>query len=156
MAILQSYYQDVYRCPVLRMSGYSGQHGLAATILAYLDFGGATGTCKDGVAETMLAFATERGALKPGMPVVEASSGSFGAALAVSCATTGHPCILVVPSSLPPTRRKQLQSLGARIVVCSSGGRKALERVAADTAKKYGGYYTNYLPTTTTLNTTAV
>lgn len=144
MAILQSYYQDVYRCPVLRMSGYSGQHGLAATILAYLDFGGATGTCKDGVAETMLAFATERGALKPGMPVVEASSGSFGAALAVSCATTGHPCILVVPSSLPPTRRKQLQSLGARIVVCSSGGRKALERVAADTAKKYGGYYTNY------------
>lgn len=144
MAILQSYYQDVYRCPVLRMSGYSGQHGLSATILAYLDFGGATGTCKDGVAETMLAFATERGALKPGMPVVEASSGSFGAALAVSCATTGHPCILVVPSSLPPTRRKQLQSLGARIVVCSSGGRKALERVAADTAKKYGGYYTNY------------
>ena len=28
--------------------------------------------------------------------------------------------------------------------MCSSGGRKALERVAADTAKKYGGYYTNY------------
>ena len=51
----------------------------------------------------------------------------------------------MVPSSLPPTRRKQLQSLGARIVVCSSGGRKALERVAADTAKKYGGYYTQLL-----------
>ena len=32
----------------------------------------------------MLAFATERGTLQPGMPVVEASSGSFGAALAVS------------------------------------------------------------------------
>lgn len=112
MAILQSYYQDVYRSPVVRLSGYSGRHELASSILAYLDFGGATGTCKDGVAETMLAFATERGTLQPGMPVVEASSGSFGAALAVSCATTGHPCILVVPSSLPLSRRQHLQNLG--------------------------------------------
>ncbi len=56
MAILQSYYQDVYRSPVVRLSGYSGRHELASSILAYLDFGGATGTCKDGVAETMLAL----------------------------------------------------------------------------------------------------
>lgn len=144
MAILQSYYQDVYRCPVVKLSGFSGRHGLPASILAYLDFGGATGTCKDGVAETMLAFATERGTLKPGMPVIEASSGSFGAALAVSCATTGHPCILIVPSKLPIARRKQLQDLGAKIVVCSGGGRKALEKVAADTAARYQGYFTNY------------
>ena len=61
MGILQSYYQDVYKCPVVRLSGYSGRHGLASSVLAYLDFGGATGTCKDGVAETMLALATERG-----------------------------------------------------------------------------------------------
>ena len=144
MAILQSYYQDVYRSPVVRLSGYSGRHELASSILAYLDFGGATGTCKDGVAETMLAFATERGTLQPGMPVVEASSGSFGAALAVSCATTGHPCILVVPSSLPLSRRQHLQNLGARIVVCGSGGRRALEQVAKDTAARYNGYFTNY------------
>lgn len=101
MPILHSYYQDVYRCPIVRLDGYSAQHGLSTGILAYLDFGGATGSSKDGLAETMLAFATERGTLQPGMPVVEASSGSFGAALAVSCATTGHPCILVVPSNLP-------------------------------------------------------
>ena len=36
MAILQSYYQDVYRSPVVRLSGYSGRHGLASSILAYL------------------------------------------------------------------------------------------------------------------------
>jgi len=144
MAVLQSYYQDVYRCPVVKLEGFSGRHGLPASLLAYLNFGGATGTAKDGLAETMLAFATERGALKPGMAVVEASSGSFGAALAVSCATTGHPCLLVVPSSLPIARRKHLQDLGARIVLCSGGGRKALERVARETAAKYEGYYTNY------------
>lgn len=154
MPILNSYYQEVYRSPVVRLDGYSGRHGLEAGILAYLDFGGATGTSKDGLAETMLAFATERGTLQPGMPVVEASSGSFGAALAVSCATTGHPCILVVPSNLPIARRKHLQDLGARIIACSSGGRRAMDRIAADTAKRYGGYYTHYFPTTTTLNIT--
>ena len=122
MPILNSYYQEVYRSPVVRLDGYSGRHGLEAGILAYLDFGGATGTSKDGLAETMLAFATERGTLQPGMPVVEASSGSFGAALAVSCATTGHPCILVVPSNLPIARRKHLQDLGARIIACSTAG----------------------------------
>ena len=144
VAILDSYYLDVYRCPVVRLSGFSGRHGLNTSLLAYLDFGGATGTSKDGVAETMLAFAAERGTLHPGMPVVEASSGSFGAALAVSCATTGHPCILVVPPSLPLARRQKLQALGARIVVSNSGSRQALERVAMETAKRYNGYYTNY------------
>lgn len=65
MPILHSYYQDVYRCPIVRLDGYSAQHGLSTGILAYLDFGGATGSSKDGLAETMLAFATERGTLQP-------------------------------------------------------------------------------------------
>ena len=68
MPILHSYYQDVYRCPIVRLDGYSAQHGLSTGILAYLDFGGATGSSKDGLAETMLAFATERGTLQPGIP----------------------------------------------------------------------------------------
>lgn len=144
MPILKSYYQDVYRSPVVRLDGYSGRHALAASVLAYLDFGGATGTSKDGLAETMLAFAAERGTLTPGMPVVEASSGSFGAALAVSCATTGHPCILVVPSSLPIARRQRLQELGAKIVVSSNGSRKAMDRIALQTAQRYNAYYTRY------------
>ena len=143
MPILRSYYQDVYRSPVVRLDGYSGRHGLTSSILAYLDFGGATGTSKDGLAETMLAFATERGALQPGMPVVEVSSGSFGAALAVSCATTGHPCILVVPSNLPIARRQRLQELGAKIVVCSSGGRRVMDRIAQETAERYPHYFAN-------------
>ena len=68
MPFLHSYYQDVYRCPIVRLDGYSAQHGLSTGILAYLDFGGATGSSKDGLAETMLAFATERGTLQPGIP----------------------------------------------------------------------------------------
>ena len=36
MPILHSYYQDVYRCPIVRLDGYSAQHGLSTGILAYL------------------------------------------------------------------------------------------------------------------------
>lgn len=144
MKVFDNYYGAVYHGSVVSLAGYSGRHGLPASVLAYLAFGGATGTIKDGVAEAMIALATNRGDLKPGMPVVEASSGSFGAALAIACAVSGHPCLLVVPSSLPLARRERLQSLGARIVVCSGGGRRALEQLARDTAKRYGGYFTNY------------
>ena len=49
-----------------------------------------------------------------------------------------------MPSNLPIARRKHLQDLGARIIACSSGGRRAMERIAEDTAKRYGGYYTHY------------
>lgn len=144
MPILRSYYQEVYRCPVVRLDGYSGHHHLDSSILAYLDFGGATGTSKDGLAETMLALAAERGQLKPGMPVVEASSGSFGAALAVSCATTGHPCYLVVPNFLPADRMRRLQSLGARLVASSRSRRQSLDQIAEETAQRYHGYCTHY------------
>ena len=50
MPILHSYYQDVYRCPIVRLDGYSAQHGLSTGILAYLDFGCATGSSNDGLA----------------------------------------------------------------------------------------------------------
>ena len=155
MPILNSYYQEVYRSPVVRLDGYSGRHGLEAGILAYLDFGGATGTSKDGLAETMLAFATERGTLQPGMPVVEASSGSFGAALAVSCATTGHPCILVVPSNLPIARRKHYKTwvrVSLRAAAAAAGPWTALPpTLPSGTA----GTTPTIFPTTTTPNITA-
>ena len=155
MAILQSYYQDVYRSPVVRLSGYSGRHELASGILAYLDFGGATGTCKDGVAETMLAFATERGTLQPGMPVVEASSGSFGAALAVSCATTGHPCILVVPSSLPLSRRQHLQTWGRALGYAAAAAAVRWNRLPRTPPPAITVTLPTTLPMMTTPNTTA-
>ena len=87
MPILHSYYQDVYRCPIVRLDGYSAQHGLSTGILAYLDFGGATGSSKDGLArdDACLCHRARHAAARHACG--GASSGSFGAALAVSC---GH------------------------------------------------------------------
>ena len=81
MAILGNYYAHLYsNCPVVELRGYCARHKLPGSILAYLDFGGATGSAKDGLAEGMLALAAEAGLLKKGQPVVEASSGTFAVA----------------------------------------------------------------------------
>ena len=145
MPVLNSCYQALYQCPVVRLKGYARQYGLAGAPLAYLDFGGATGSAKDGLAEGMLALATQRGALKSGQPVVEASSGTFAAALTIAARASGHPVFLAVPITLQDARKATLQALGARLVF-SSGlhGRKGAEELAQLTAKEVGGYYVNY------------
>lgn len=145
MPILNTCYQALYRCPVVQLNGYARRFSLPGTPLAYLDFGGATGTSKDGLAAGMLAFAAERGELAPGQPVVEASSGIFAAALTLAANTTGHPVFLCVPISLPEPRKTFLSSLGAELVF-SSGihGHEGAVKLAKEVAKKENGYFIDH------------
>lgn len=144
MPILHSYYQDVYRCPIVRLDGYSAQHGLSTGILAYLDFGGATGSSRTAWPRRCLPLPPSAARCSPAClwwrPAPAASARRWPSAVP----QRGTLCILVVPSNLPIAQRKRLQDLGAHIIACSSSGRRAMERVAEDTAKRYGGYYTHY------------
>lgn len=146
MAILGNYYAHLYsNCPVVELRGYCARHKLPGSILAYLDFGGATGSAKDGLAEGMLALAAEAGLLKKGQPVVEASSGTFAVALTIAARHSGHPVTLTMPDSTPDERRQLLRGLGAQIVTCSPlEGRRGCERMAAEIAADEGGWFVNY------------
>ena len=145
MEVLNSYYPVLYRCPVVKLGGYAAQHKLNGEVLAYLDFGGATGSAKDGLAESMLALATERGDLAPGQMVVEASSGTFGAALTLACRVSGHPITLIVSRTLDAQRMSYLRGLGAKLLYSSPlDGRRGLEQLARQTAEDCGGYYMDY------------
>ena len=68
MPVLENYYEHLYHGPVVSLRGYCAPHRLQGSILAYLDFGGATGSAKDGLAEGMLALAAEQGLLAKGQP----------------------------------------------------------------------------------------
>ena len=130
MPVYKSYYQYLYSCPVVELSGYAARHGLPGRLLAYLDFAGPTGSAKDGLAEGMLALAAQRGALAKGQPVVEASTGTFAAALTIAARRSGHPVYLVAPPTLPGERQKLLRQLGARLELCTAAlaRRKDLEQ----------------------------
>ena len=145
MPIQKHYYQCLYQCPVVELSGYTARYGLNGKLYAYLDFGGATGSAKDGLAEGMLALAVQKGRLQRGQTVVEAGSSSFAAALTLAARAAGHPMILAVPESLSAERQKTLKRLGARLVFSGAlYGRSGMEKLAARTAAECGGYYVDY------------
>lgn len=145
MSVLENYYEHLYHGPVVSLRGYCAHHRLQGSILAYLDFGGATGSAKDGLAEGMLALAAEQGLLAKGQPIVEASSGTFAVALTIAARHSGHPVTLTMPEGVPDERKKLLRSLGAQLAFSSPlDGRRGAERLARELAETQNGYYTNY------------
>ncbi len=143
--ILKSYYHTLYDCPIVELSGYVRACKLPGRLYAYLDFGGATGTAKDGLAAGMLALAAEQKLLLPGQTVIEAGSGSFAAALTLAARNAGHPVVLVVPESLTDKRKNELKTLGAKLEYSGTlYGRKGAEQLARQLARKLDGYYVDY------------
>ena len=55
--------------------------------------------------------------MKPGMTVVEATSGNTGIALAMVCAQKGYPCVITMAETFSIERRKVMRALGAKVVL---------------------------------------
>lgn len=146
MALFKNFYQTLAPCPIVELNGYTAACGLKGKLYAYLDFGGPTGTARDGLAEGMLALAVQQGKLAAGQAIVEASSGSFGAALALAGQTAGHPVYLVLPEDTPAARQEALRRLGAKLLLSNARLRLAGARaLAAKAAAEQGWYYTDWL-----------
>ena len=86
-------------------------------IIAKAEFLLPGGSVKDRAAKAILLAAREDGRLKPGMPVVEMTSGNMGAGLAVACAALGHPLVVTMSAGNSPARAKMLEGLGAEVVL---------------------------------------
>ena len=96
--------------------------------------------CRIGAA--MVWDAEERGLLKPGMAIVEATSGNTGIALAFAAAARGYECVLTMPETMTMERRKVLAALGAKLVLTpgAKGMKGAIakaEELAASDPKKF-------------------
>ena len=94
---------------------------------------------KDRIGVSMIEDAIERGALKPGMVIVEPTSGNTGIGLAYAAAVHGFKCILTMPETMTIERRNMLRALGAKVVLTEGprGMRGAMEK-ANEVAAQYG------------------
>jgi len=91
------------------------------------------GSVKDRPALSMIKRAQEKGKIKPGDTLIEATSGNTGIALAMASAVMGYKMILVMPENQSVERRQTMQAYGAKLVLTSQKGSMELAR---DTAEK--------------------
>ena len=95
--------------------------GSAAEILLKLEYFGPSGSVKDRILPYMVASAEVRGELRPGMALIEATTGNTGIATAMTGAARGYPVVIVMPEGMSDERKKTVQAYGAQLVLTPGG-----------------------------------
>lgn len=115
--------------------------GLQAELLLKLEFFNPLGSVKDRIGLNLISGAEKSGKLKPGMTVIEPTSGNTGIALAFICAAKGYQITLVMPETMSQERRTLLLLLGAELILTPGplGMRGAIAKAMeiSDSDKKY-------------------
>ena len=99
------------------------------------------GSVKDRLALAIILDAEQKGLLKPGQTVVEATSGNTGIALAMVCAARGYPFVAVMTETFSIERRKLIRAYGAKVILTSAAERgSGMVRKAEALARKHGWF----------------
>ena len=101
-------------------------------ILAKLEGNNPAGSVKDRPALSMIARAQERGEIKPGDTLIEATSGNTGIALAMAAAIKGYRMILIMPEDLSIERVQTMKAYGAELILTPKSGGMEYARDLAD------------------------
>lgn len=105
-------------------------NGLDVELIAKLEFFNPLSSVKDRIGFSMIEAAERDGKLRPGMTIVEPTSGNTGVALAFVAAVKNYRLVLTMPDTMSIERRKLLKALGAEVVLTpgDKGMRGAVEK----------------------------
>lgn len=90
-------------------------------LYAKVEYYGPTGSVKDRIYRFMLERAEERGELRPGMAVMECTTGNAGIACAAVAAIKGYPCTIIMPEGMGEERKKLIRAYGAELILTPGG-----------------------------------
>lgn len=102
--------------PLIRLNQLSALH--QCEIYGKMEAFNPTMSIKDRIVNYIIEKAEREGILKPGMTIVDATSGNTGLSIAFLALLKGYQCILTVKDSSAPAKIEQLQVFGARVIKC--------------------------------------
>ena len=127
--------------PLVRLQRIPGELGerRGNVILAKLEGTNPGGSVKDRAAAFMIRRAEERGEIRPGDTLIEATSGNTGIALAMIAAVRGYKMVLIMPDNLSVERRAAMTAYGAQLILTPADrGGMEYARDLADTMQAEG------------------
>ncbi len=124
--------------PIVRLHRTGPEH---VKLYAKVESFNPMGSVKDRLAYAIIRDAEDRGALKPGQTVVEATSGNTGIALAMVCAARGYPFVSIMVETFSVERRKIMKALGAKVILTPAAERATgMVRLAEELAERHGWF----------------
>jgi cysteine synthase len=113
-ATYDSILATVGRTPVVRLGKLAPPD---VNVFVKLEAFNPMGSVKDRLALGIIEDAEQRGALRPGQTVIEATSGNTGIGLAMVCAVKGYPLVVTMAENFSIERRRMMRFLGAKVVL---------------------------------------
>ncbi|MEY4653628.1 MAG: O-acetylserine (Thiol)-lyase [Pseudomonadota bacterium] len=107
-------------------------------VLGKLEGNNPAGSVKDRPALSMIARAEERGEIKPGDTLIEATSGNTGIALAMAAAIKGYRMVLIMPEDLSIERAQTMKAFGAELLLTPKSGGMEYARDLAENMQREG------------------
>ncbi|NEZ04325.1 cysteine synthase A [Wenzhouxiangella sp. XN201] len=130
--------QTIGRTPVVRVNRLAPKH---VDLFVKAEFFNPLSSVKDRLAIGIIEDAEQRGELKPGQTVVEATSGNTGIALAMVCAAKGYPFVAVMVETFSIERRKLMRALGAKLILTPKEEKgTGMVKKAKELADKHGWF----------------
>ena len=125
---------SICRTPLVRLQRVNADDNVARgnVVLAKLEGNNPAGSVKDRPALSMIQRAEERGEIKAGDTLIEATSGNTGIALAMAAAIKGYRMVLIMPEDLSVERAQTMKAFGAELILTPRSGGMEYARDLAD------------------------
>lgn len=103
--------------PMVRLNRIPNEEGIKSEIYVKVEFLNPSGSLKDRILYRIIKEAIESGKLKPGMTIIEATTGNTGIATAMMGAIFGYPVKILIPEGMSEERMKIMKLYGAEIIL---------------------------------------
>ncbi len=138
MALYDSIVDTIGRTPIVRLHRVAPAH---VSLYAKVESFNPGGSVKDRLALAIVLDAEQRGLLKPGDTIVEATSGNTGVALAMVAAARGYKFVATMVETFSVERRKLMRAYGAKVILTPAAERgTGMVRKARELAEQHGWF----------------